>query len=30
MHRQALKLYERDAAPILHLGGVEITTVKVL
>ncbi|CAB4000800.1 Acylglycerol kinase, mitochondrial [Paramuricea clavata] len=26
--RKALKSYERDAAPILHLGGVEITTVK--
>ena len=25
---KALKSYERDAAPILHLGGVEITTIK--
>ena len=26
---KALKSYERNAAPILHLGGLEITTVKV-
>jgi hypothetical protein len=29
VHSKAIKLFDKNAAPILHLAGVEITLVKV-